>query len=70
MGSTSGGMVVFLFFKVVVSVELPLDAQSQNDAVVSLQGFLTLVGGARVPHLTANQQYIEWIVLICLYLVC
>lgn len=35
---------------------LPLDAQSQNDAVVPLEGFLTLVGGAGVPYLRAREE--------------
>lgn len=32
-------------------VLLPLDTQSQYDAVMTLEGLLTFVGGAGVPHL-------------------
>ena len=35
--------------------QLPLDTQSQHDAIVALEGFLTLVGGAGVPHLRGTR---------------
>lgn len=37
---------------------LPLYAQCQDDAVVTLEGFLTFVGGACVPHLKGNGRWI------------
>ena len=34
---------------------LPLDAQCQYDAIMTLKGFLTLVGGAGVPNLRGEE---------------
>lgn len=36
------------------STALPLYAQCQYDAVVTLKGLLAFVGGAGVPHLRGN----------------
>lgn len=39
-----------------VCILLPLDTQSQYDAIMTFQGFLTLVGGAGVPHLRGREE--------------
>lgn len=39
-----------------VGISLPLDTQGQNNAVMTFKGFLTLVGGASVPHLRKREQ--------------
>lgn len=39
-----------------VYVMLPLDTQSQYNSIMTLEGFLTLVGGAGVPHLTVSKE--------------
>lgn len=33
------------------SILLPLDTECQYDAIMTLEGFLTFVGGAGIPHL-------------------
>lgn len=43
---------------------LPLDTQSQHDAIMTFQSFLTFVGGAGVPHLRKNKKIV---VLICVW---
>lgn len=39
-----------------VGISLPLDTQGQNNAIMTFKGFLTLVGGASVPHLRKREQ--------------
>lgn len=48
-----------------VCVLLPLDAQSQYDAIMTLEGFLTLVGGAGVPYLRERNHHIH---SVCVHL--
>lgn len=38
------------------SLVLPLYAQCQDDAIVTLQGLLAFVGSAGVPHLRENRE--------------
>lgn len=42
-----------------VCILLPLDTQCQYDAIVTLKGFLTLVGGAGVPYLRGKGTLID-----------
>lgn len=42
-----------------VCILLPLDTQRQYDAIVTLEGLLTLVGGAGVPYLRGEGTMID-----------
>lgn len=39
-----------------VCILLPLDTQCQYDAIMTLESFLTLVGGAGVPYLRGREE--------------
>lgn len=45
-----------LYVYMQVCILLPLDTQSQYDAIMTLKGFLTLVGGAGVPYLKRKDE--------------
>lgn len=42
-----------------VCILLPLDTQRQYDAIMTLEGFLTLVGGAGVPYLRGINIFVK-----------
>lgn len=44
----------------------PLDTQSQHDAIMTFQSFLTFVGGAGVPHLRKNKKLEKISTYLCL----
>lgn len=49
-------MITATTVNVHVWILLPLDTQCQHNTIMTLKGFLTLVGGAGVPHLRKKSQ--------------
>lgn len=56
---TSSAILHTITIVIAYICSLPLDTQSQYDAIMAFQSFLTFVGGAGVPHLRKNKKIRE-----------